>query len=77
MRRVFMILFLTNMTLFAEEKQLIVDNSMPWMTLWLIASLSVIGLLFWSIYKAMKTKNPKYGWGMGLSILLMVVLLFR
>jgi len=77
MRRVFMILFLTNMTLFAEQKQLIVDNSMPWMTLWLIASLSVIGLLFWSIYKAMKTKNPKYGWGMGLSILLMVVLLFR
>ena len=66
---------MSTLSLFAKE-ELIVDNSLPWMMGWLVVSLFVVGLMFWSIYKAMTTKNPKYGWGMGLSIILMIVLLF-
>ena len=76
MRKLFIFSLLSTITLFSKEELMVVDNSMPWMMGWLIASLLVVGLMFWSIYKAMKTKNPKYGWGMGLSLLLMVVLLF-
>jgi len=75
MRKLLTLSLLSNISLLAKE-ELIVDNSMPWMMGWLIASLMVVGLMFWSIYKAMKTKNPKYGWGMVLAIVLMVVLLF-
>ncbi len=75
MRRVLIFFLLTTLSLFAKE-ELMVDNSMPWMIWWLVASLFTVGLMFWSIYKAMRTKNPKYGWGMALSILLMIVLLF-
>jgi hypothetical protein len=62
------------MVLFAET--LTIDNSMPWMASWLTASLLLVGLFFWSIYKAMKTKNPKYGYLIFLSLILMVGLLF-
>ncbi len=75
MRKFLSISFLTTLSLFGK-KELIVDNSMPWMMGWLILSLLAVGLMFWSIYKAMKTKNPKYGWGMALSIVLLIVLLF-
>ena len=75
MIRVFAFSLFTTISLFAKE-ELMVDNSMPWMMGWLVASLFTVGLMFWSIYKAMRTKNPKYGWGMGLSIILMIVLLF-
>ncbi len=75
MIRVFTLSLLTTLSLFAKE-ELMIDNSMPWMRGWLVASLFTVGLMFWSIYKAMKTKNPKYGWGMGLSLVLMTVLLF-
>jgi len=75
MKKLLTISLLSTLSIFAKEA-LVVDNSMPWMRVWLIASLLTVALMFWSIYKAMKTKNPRYGWGMALSILLLVVLLF-
>jgi len=63
-----------NASLVAETLK--VDNSMPWMISWLIGSLLLVGVFFWSIYKAMKTKNAKYGYLIFLSLLLMVGLLF-
>ena len=75
MKKVLTVSFLSSLSLFAKET-LQVDNSMPWMTAWLIASLMVVGLMFWSMYKAMKTKNPKYGYGIALAIVLMVGLMF-
>jgi len=75
MRKSLAISFLTTLSLFGKE-ELIVDNSMPWMGAWLIVSLMVVGLMFWSMYKAMKSKNPKYGWVMALSLVLLTVLLF-
>ena len=75
MRKIITISFLSNISLLATEN-LQIDNSMPWMMAWLIASLMVVGLMFWSIYKAMTTKNHKYGWGMALSIFLLIGLMF-
>jgi len=65
---------LFNISLFAEKLQ--VDDSMPWMVSWLVGSLLLVGLFFWGIYKAMKTKNAKYGYVIFLSLLLMIGLLF-
>jgi len=75
MRKFFTVSFLTTISLFSKE-ELMVDGSMAWLRWWLIASLLAVGLMFWSIYKAMKTKNPKYGWGMALSLVLLTILLF-
>ena len=68
-----MFLFFT-FSLFAETLK--VDNSMPWMISWLLGSLLLVGVFFWAIYKAMKTKNAKYGYVIFLSLLLMIGLLF-
>jgi len=75
MRKIAFVSLLSNLSLFASEK-LKVDDSMPWMLPWLISTLLLVGLFFWGIYKAMKTKNPKYGYVIFISILLMVGLLF-
>ena len=75
MKKLLILLFLNSLSLFAKE-ELVVNNSMPWMMGWLTVSLMLVGLMFWSIYKAMKTKNPKYGYGMALAIILMIILLF-
>jgi len=74
MIKLIFLLSFVNVALFAETLK--VDNSMPWMTSWLLGSLLLVGLLFWGIYKVMKTKNPKYGYVIFLSLLLMVGLLF-
>ena len=75
MRKIALISLLSNLSLFATEK-LNADDSMPWLLPWLLSSLLLIGVLFWSMYKAMKTKNPKYGYVIFLSIILMAVLSF-
>ncbi|NEW60178.1 hypothetical protein GSY74_02680 [Sulfurovum sp. bin170] len=75
MRKLALISLLSSISLFAEQVKQI-DESMPWMIPWLISSLLVIGLLFWSFYKAMKTKNPKYGYVILLAMLLLVGLMF-
>ena len=74
MRKIVIGLLLSSLSIFATEAPH-VDSSMQWVTSWLLASLFVIGLMFWSMYKAMKTKNPKYGYGIALSVILMVGLM--
>jgi len=75
MRRVAFLSFLSSITLFAEGTKKI-DESMPWMLPWLVSSLLMVGVVFWAIYKAMKTKNPKYGYVIAFAILLMVGMMF-
>ena len=70
MIRISFVLLFLNSSLFSETLK--VDNSMPWMVSWLLGSLLLVGLFFWAIYKAMKTKNAKYGYVIFLSLLLMV-----
>ena len=74
MKKVWTVSLLSSLSLFATEAPH-VDSSMGWVTIWLLVSLMVIGLMFWSMYKAMKTKNPKYGYGIALSVILMVGLM--
>jgi hypothetical protein len=44
--------------------------------IWLVLSLILVGILFWSFYKAIKSKNPKYGYLMAIILLILSVLLF-
>lgn len=75
MRKIVLFLFMSSLVLFATET-LKVDESMPWMFSWLFVSLLLVGLFFWGIYKSMKTKNPKYGYVILLSLLLLTGILF-
>ncbi len=75
MRKIALISLLSNLSLFATEK-LNADASMPWLLPWLISTLILMGILFWGMYKAMKTKNPKYGYVIFLSIILIAGLSF-
>ena len=74
MIKILLLLSVLNISLFAE--MLPEENSMPWLIPWLGSSLLLIGVCFWGIYKAMKTKNPKYGYLIFLSLFLMAGLLF-
>jgi uncharacterized membrane protein YhaH (DUF805 family) len=75
MKKIALISLLSNITLFAKQTKQI-DESMPWMLPWLVASLLSVGLVFWGIYKSMKTQNHKYGYVILLGMLLLVGLLF-
>ncbi len=75
MRKIVLFSLLSNLSLFATE-ELKVDDSMPWLLPWLISMLLLMGVFFWGMYKAMKTKNPKYGYVIFLSIILMAGLSF-
>jgi len=48
------------------------DGLLIWMLLYLLLILG----LFWTLHRAMKTKNIKYGYAVLLNIILMVLLLF-
>lgn len=74
MRKILFFSLLSNIPIFAENLK--VDKSMPWMLPWLIISCFIVGLFFWSIYKALKTKNAKYGYLIFFSLLLMFGMLF-
>ncbi|MCK4440998.1 MAG: hypothetical protein KAU90_03270 [Sulfurovaceae bacterium] len=74
MIRFFLISFLTNITIFAGNIQ---DNQTNFPNLaWLILAISLISILFWIFYKALKSKNPKYGYLIALIIILIGGLLF-
>ena len=75
MRKLALLSLLSNISLFATE-QVDPEISMPWLLPWLIATLSLVAVFFWGIYKAMKTKNPKYGYVIFLSIFLIVGISF-
>ena len=44
--------------------------------IWMILYCILILGLFWSLYKAIKTKNAKYGYAVLLNVILMILLLF-
>jgi len=75
MRKIAFISLLSTISLFAEQTKQI-DESMPWMLPWLVASLLSVGLVFWGIYKSMKTQNYKYGYFILVGMLILVGLLF-
>ncbi|MBU1668333.1 hypothetical protein KKC13_07915 [bacterium] len=74
MRTILFFSLFSNITLFAENLK--VDASMPWMLPWLLGAFLIVGLFFWSIYKAVQTRNAKYGYIIFFSILLMLGMLF-
>ena len=74
MIKFFLISLLSNLALFANNLNQKQPDFPP--LIWLILALSLIGVLFWSFYKALKTKNPKYGYLMALIIFLIGGLLF-
>jgi len=43
---------------------------------WTLLYFILILALFWTLYRAIKTKNPKYGYAILLNIILMILLLF-
>jgi len=74
MKRFFLISLLSNITLFANK----IPNQQSTLPplIWLTVTFSLIGILFWSFYKALKSKNPKYGYIIALIIILIGGLLF-
>ena len=48
----------------------------PYIAPWLVASLVAAGVMLWGMYRALVTKNPKYGYLILVMGLLMVGLLF-
>jgi len=72
MIKIFFISLLSNIILFAEQTKPIDKFMFPW----LVASILSIGLVFWGIYKSMKTQNPKYGFVILVGMLILVGLLF-
>jgi len=44
--------------------------------LWMILYFILISGFFWTLYRAVKTKNAKYGYAVLLNVILMVLLLF-
>ena len=76
MKRLFLISLISNISLLANQEIQPLQPEMQGLTAWLIVSLIIISVLFWSFYKAIKTKNPKYGYVILVCVVLMVGLLF-
>jgi len=74
MRKILFFSLLSNISIFAENLK--INKSMQWMLPWLIISCFIVGLFFWSIYKALQTKNTKYGYLIFFFLLLMFGMLF-
>jgi hypothetical protein len=74
MKKFLLISLLSNITLFANK----IPNQQSILPplIWLTATFSLIGILFWSFYKALESKNPKYGYIIALIIILIGGLLF-
>lgn len=76
MRRIFLFSPISNLTLWADQAPQQIQPLTQGLLAWLIGFLLIIGLLFWSFYKMMKTKNPKYGYVVLVGVLLMVGIFF-
>ncbi|NOZ90200.1 MAG: hypothetical protein GXO60_02820 [Epsilonproteobacteria bacterium] len=75
MRRFFIVSLLSNLFLFANNLSADKQPEFPPL-IWLVVALLLIGVLFWSFYKALKSRNPKYGYLITLIVLLLGAMLF-
>jgi len=71
MKKVALMSLLSNILFSAEAVH--GEAMRPLFMIGFIGSLLMVGVLFWAFYKAIKTKNPKYGYLMVFSIVMMVV----
>ncbi len=60
MKKIAIFSLLSNLSLFALETEQVKPD--PLMLPWLIGSLIAIFVMIWAMYKAVKTKNLKYGY---------------
>jgi hypothetical protein len=52
------------------------EPSTEGLLVWILIYLVAIGGLFWSLYRAFKTRNVKYGYAVFANVILMTLLLF-
>ena len=76
MKRLFLISLISNIALLANQEMQPLQPKMQGLAVWLIVSLIIVSILFWSFYKAIKTKNPKYGYVILVCVVAMLGLLF-
>jgi len=74
MRKILVTLFIGSLSLYSQEA--VSSEPMSISLLWLILSLLIVALFFWGMYKAITTKNPKYGYVILLAGILMMVSIF-
>ena len=76
MRKLLTTLWMGNLALFAETLPATAEQPISISLLWMILSLLIVGLFFWGMYKAMTTRNAKYGYVILLSGILMLASVF-
>ena len=76
MIRLFLVSLISNISLLANQGMQPLQPKIQGLAGWLIVSLIIIAVLFWSFYKAIKTKNPKYGYVIFACVIVMLGLLF-
>lgn len=76
MRRIVFISLISNLTLWANQTPQQIEPITQGLLAWIIGFIVIIGLIFWSFYKMMRTKNPKYGYGILVALVLMVGIFF-
>jgi len=75
MRKILLSLCMGSLWLFAEGTTDVVAP-LSISLLWLVASLLIVVLFFWGMYKVITTKNPKYGYVILFAGVLMVASVF-
>jgi hypothetical protein len=74
MKKFFLILLLTNLSLWAKETELV--RSDPLLIPWLVVSLVLLGVLFWAMNRALKSREAKYRYIITVVFVLLVLLIF-
>jgi hypothetical protein len=74
MRRAFLFSLLSNISIFAQNQELVKPDKL--LLFWLLASFGLMGVLFWAMNKALKTREAKYRYIIVGVFLLLVLLIF-
>jgi len=74
MRKLLLTFGLSNLLLFSQET--VPSEPMSISLIWLVLSLLIVLLFLWGMYKAITTKNPKYGYVILLAGILMFASVF-
>ena len=74
MRKILLSLCMGSLWLFAEGTTAVEPLSIS--LLWIVASLLIVVLFFWGMYKVITTKNPKYGYVILFAGVLMIASVF-